>query len=103
LGQHTIQLGKGNNILIDGAATVVAAGDSFRQILSDWNSSPSASVNTRLKVVYNTSHPNTLKAGGGRDWFFFTYSKDSANPKKTDRVNGAELCRAVESLEDGLE
>ena len=87
LGQHTIQLGNGNDILIDGSATVVNSGDSLRQILSDWNASPSASVNTRLKVVYNTAHPNVLKAGSGRDWFFYTYSKDVTNKKSTDRLN----------------
>ena len=87
LGQHTISLGSGNDILIDGSATVVSSGDSFRQILTDWNASPSASVNTRLKVVYNTSHPNVLKAGSGRDWWFFTYPKDVTNIKKTDRLN----------------
>ena len=87
LGQHTIQLGNGNDILIDGSATVVNSGDSLRQIVSDWNASSSASVDTRLKVVYNTSHPNVLKAGGGRDWFFYTYSKDVTNKKATDRLN----------------
>ena len=87
LGQHIIQLGNGNDILIDGSATVVNPGDSLRQILSDWNASSSASVNTRLKVVYNTTHPNALKAGSGRDWFFFTYSKDVTNKKSTDRLN----------------
>jgi Ca2+-binding RTX toxin-like protein len=87
LGQHTIQLGNGNDILIDGSATVVNSGDSLRQILSDWNASSSASVNTRLKVVYNMSHPDVLKAGCGRDWFFFTYSKDVTNKKSTDRLN----------------
>ncbi len=87
LGRHTIQLGNGNDILIDGSATVVNCGDSLRQILSDWNACSSASVDTRLKVVYNTSHPNVLKAGGGRDWFFFTYSKDMTNKKSTDRLN----------------
>ena len=87
LGQHTIQLGNGNDILIDGSATVVNSGDSLRQILSAWNISPSTSVDTRLKVVYNTSHPNVLKAGSGRDWFFYTYSKDVTNIKKTDRLN----------------
>jgi hypothetical protein len=65
LDQHTIQLGNDN--LIDGSPTVVNASDSLRQILSDWNASPSASVNTRLKVVYNTTHPNVLNAVSGRD------------------------------------
>ena len=87
LGQHTVQLGNGNDILIDGSATVVNSGDSFRQILSDWNSSSSASVDTRLKVVYNTSHPSVLQAGSGRDWWFYTYSKDVTNKKSTDRLN----------------
>ncbi len=86
-GQHTIQLGNGNDILIDGSATVVNCGDSLRQFLSDWNASSLASVNKCLKVVYNTSHPNVLKAGIGRDWFFFTYSKDVTNKKATDRLN----------------
>ena len=87
LGQHTIQLGNGNDILIDGSATVVNCGDSLRQILSDWNACSSASVNKRLKVVYNTTDPNVLKAGSGRDWFFYKYSKDVTNKKSTDRLN----------------
>ena len=87
LGQHNIRLGNGNDILIDGSATVVNSGGSLRQILSDWNASSSASVDTRLKVVYNTTHPNVLKAGSGRDWFFFTYSKDVTNKKSTDHLN----------------
>jgi Ca2+-binding RTX toxin-like protein len=86
LGQHTIQLGNGNDILIDGLATVVNTGDSLRQIVSDWNASPSASVNTRLKVVYNTTHPNVLKAGSGRDWFFYN-APTTSNKKATDRLN----------------
>ncbi len=87
LGQHTVQLGNGNDLLIDGSATVVNSGDSFRQILSDWNSSSSASVDTRLKVVYNTSHPSVMQAGSGRNWWFYTYSKDVTNKKPTDRLN----------------
>jgi Ca2+-binding RTX toxin-like protein len=87
LGQHTIQLGTGNDILIDGSATVVNAVDSFRQILSAWNVSSSTSVDTRLKVVDNMSHPNVLKAGSGRDWWFYTYPKDVTNKKSTDRLN----------------
>jgi CSLREA domain-containing protein len=87
LGQHTIQLGNGNDIVIDGTATVVNSGDSFRQVLVDWNAGSAASVNTRLKVVYNTSHPSVLKAGHGRDWWFFTYPKVVTNKKSTDRLN----------------
>lgn len=87
LGRHTIQLGNGNDILIDGAASVAGAGDSFRQILSDWNTSASASVDTRLNVVYNVVHPNVLHAGTGRNWFFFTLSKDVTSKKAGDRLN----------------
>jgi Ca2+-binding RTX toxin-like protein len=75
LGEHTILLGNGNDNLIDGSASLVNSGDSFRQILSDWNSSSSASVDTRLKLVYNTNHPNVLRAGSERDWFFFMYAR----------------------------
>ena len=86
LGSHTIQLGNGNDILIDGSATVVNSGDSFRQILSDWNASSSTSVDTRLSVVYNTVHPNYLSAGSGRDWFFYE-APTTSNKKSTDRLN----------------
>jgi predicted outer membrane repeat protein len=87
LGRHTILLGNGNDILIDGSATVVNSGDSLRQILTAWNANQSTSVTTRLKVVYNTSHPNVLKAGSGRNWWFYTYSKDVTNKKSSDRLN----------------
>ena len=87
LGRHTIQLGNGNNILIDGSATVVNSGDSLRKILNDWNASPTTSVNQRLKVVYNSTYPNSLKAGSGRDWFFYTYPNTKSNKKATDRLN----------------
>jgi hypothetical protein len=87
LGKHTVSLGNGNDILIDGSVTVVNSSDSLRQIVTDWNASASTSVNKRLKVVYNASHPNVLKAGGGRNWWFFTYQKDVTNIKKTDFHN----------------
>jgi hypothetical protein len=44
-------------------------------------------VDTRLTVVYNTTHPNVLRAGSGRDWFFFGYTKDLTNKKATDCLN----------------
>ena len=87
LGQHTVSLGNGNDVLIDGSATLVNSGDSFRQILTDWNTNASTSVDSRLKVIYNASHPDVLKAGSGRDWWFFTYKKDVTNIKKSDRLN----------------
>ena len=81
LGQHTIQLGNGNDILIDGSVALTQPGDSLRQILTDWKASASAAVNQRLKVTYNTAHPNYLSAGSGRDWFFYT----SPRPRRTRR------------------
>jgi hypothetical protein len=38
-------------------------------------------------VVYNASHPNVLKAGSSRNWWFVTYKKDVTNIKNTDFVN----------------
>jgi hypothetical protein len=35
----------------------------------------------------HTSHLNVLKAGSGRDWWFYTYEKDVTNIKKTDFLN----------------
>jgi Ca2+-binding RTX toxin-like protein len=87
LGRHTIMLGNGNNILIDGSAAVVNQGDSLRQILSDWKSSPKAAVSSRLKITYNTSHPNYLSTGSGRNWFFYTDSKTWSNRKPGDPLN----------------
>jgi hypothetical protein len=87
LGQHTIQLGNGNDILIDGNATVVNQGDSLGQILAAWNTSSSTSVNSRISVTYNATHPNFLYAGSGRNWFFYTNSKTVSNKKPTDRLN----------------
>ncbi len=66
---------------------MVNAGDSLRNILNDWNASPTTLVNQRLKVVYNSTYPNSLKAGSGRDWFFYTYPKTTSNKKATDRLN----------------
>ncbi len=86
-GQHTIQLGNGNNILIDGSATLTTPGDSFRQILTDWKTSSSTSVNTRIKVTTNKSYPNALLAGSGRNWFFYNYIKDTTTKKASDRLN----------------
>ena len=87
LGKHTISVGNGNNILIDGSVTLTQPNDSLRQVLVDWKANSSTAVSQRLKVTYNTSHPNTLTVGSGRDWFFYTYSKDSTNKKPTDRWN----------------
>ncbi len=49
-GDHVIVEGNGNDILIDGSATVVNPGDSLYQILTDWKASASTAVNQRLKL-----------------------------------------------------
>jgi hypothetical protein len=87
LGQHTIQVGNGNDILIDGSVKLTRPGDSLRQILLDWKTNPATAVNQRITVTYNTSHPSTLTAGSGRDWFFYTYPKTTSNRKPTDQLN----------------
>jgi hypothetical protein len=38
-------------------------------------------------VTYNSSHANTLHAGSGLDWFWYTYAKDKTNRKPTDLLN----------------
>ena len=86
LGKHTIQLGNGTDILIDGSASVVNAGDSFRQILTDWKASSSTQVNQRISVNYNAVYSNYLSAGSGRDWFFY-HAPTTSNKKSTDRLN----------------
>jgi hypothetical protein len=73
-----------NDILIDGSAAVVNAGDSLRQTVNLGNVSPSAPGNTRIKVVYNTALPKVLNAGSSRERFVFTYSKGVTNHKATD-------------------
>ncbi|WP_422931569.1 Ig-like domain repeat protein [Singulisphaera sp. PoT] len=87
LGQHTIQLGNGNNILIDGSVTLTQPGDSLRKILTDWKASDSTSVNSRVKVTYNVSHPNGLAAGNGRNWFFSTNPRNWTTRNSKSRWN----------------
>ena len=91
LGSHTLTAGNGINILIDGSATVVKPNDSFRSILNDWVANPAASnqskIRARFTVNYNTTNANTLTAGTGVDWFFYTYKKTTSNKKKTDFLN----------------
>jgi hypothetical protein len=92
LGQHTVQVGNGSNILIDGAVTLSQGGDSLTQVLNDWvahgaSAANVASIRSRLVVTYNTSHANTIQAGGGVDWFWATYAKTTTNRKRTDLLN----------------
>ena len=88
-GQHNVNAGNGNNILIDGSVTLTQAGDSLRQVLTDW-ATQDAAVNTirsRLAVTDNSTHANHLSAGSGHDWFFFTDAQDTSNRKPTDWLN----------------
>jgi Ca2+-binding RTX toxin-like protein len=92
LGKHNVQVGNGRNILIDGSVQLTQSGDSLNQVLNDWvlygNSAANvASIRNRLAVTYNNSNANTLNAGTGLDWFWYTYAKDSTNRKATDLLN----------------
>jgi hypothetical protein len=58
-------------------------------VLDDWtrqgkSAANLASIRRRLLVTYNSSHANTLKAGSGLDWFWYTYSRNSTNCKASD-------------------
>jgi Ca2+-binding RTX toxin-like protein len=90
LGRYTTRVGNGANILIDGSATVNNPGDSFRQILSAWTANPVASnqaaIRSRFTVIYNSTHPNSLSAGSGIDWFFYK-PPTTSNKKSTDFLN----------------
>jgi len=92
LGQHTVTAGNGGNILIDGSVQLTQSGDSLRQVLDDWVqygdlAANVASIRSRLAVTYNSDHANTLDAGSGLDWFWYTYAKDSTDSKPTDLLN----------------
>jgi uncharacterized repeat protein (TIGR03803 family) len=92
LGQHTIQAANGSNILIDGSAELTNSSDSLRQVLTDWvlggdTAANVANIRSRLRVTFNRSHANCLWAGGGLDWFWATYAKDSIDRKPTDPLN----------------
>jgi hypothetical protein len=92
LGRHTVQVGNGSNIIIDGNVQLTQSGDSLRQVLDDWtlygmSAANVASIRSRLAVTDNTSYANTLLAGSGLDWFWYTYAKDTTNRKATDLLN----------------
>jgi hypothetical protein len=90
LMRHTIKVGNGTNILIDGSGAVTNSGGSFRQILSDWAANPTASnqgaIRQRFTVNYNTKYANTLSAGSGIDWFFYQ-PPTTSNKNATDFLN----------------
>jgi hypothetical protein len=92
LGAHKILAGNGSNILIDGNVQLTSATDTFQSVLSAWVtgvSSPTnlANIRSRLKVNYNTTNTDTVQAGSGPDWFWYTDIKDSVNRKATDLLN----------------
>jgi uncharacterized repeat protein (TIGR01451 family) len=92
LGQHTVQVGNGSNILIDGSVQLTQSGDSLAQVLDDWivsgdEAANVASIRARLSVTDNTRYANTLHAGSGLDWFWFTDTQDKQNAKPTDLHN----------------
>jgi Ca2+-binding RTX toxin-like protein len=92
LGHHTVRAGNGSNILIDGSVRLPQSGDSLRQVLDDWRqfgalAANVASIRSRLTVTDNSSHANTLDAGSGLDWFWYTFGRDRTNRKPTDLLN----------------
>jgi hypothetical protein len=90
LGHHTVSAGNGSNILIDGSVQLTQSGDTLQHVLDDWvlhGKSYVAKIRSRLAVTYNSSDANTLDAGSGLDWFWYTYAKDKTNRKVTDLLN----------------
>ncbi len=92
LGHHTVYVGNGSNILIDGSVALTQSGDSLRQVLDDWinygaQATNVASIRSRLIVTYNTHYADTLHAGSGLDWFWFTDTQDNVNTQPNDLRN----------------
>ena len=92
LGKHTLKVGNGRNILVDGTVQLAKANDTLALVLSDWSSKGSvptnvADIRSRLRVTNNTANANTLLAGTGLDWFWGTDNLDTTNKKSTDLLN----------------
>jgi adhesin HecA-like repeat protein len=91
-GQHTVTLGKGQNILIDGSVTLTQTGETLGQVLAQWiangdSTSNLTTIRSELDVTYNTINVNHLTTGTGLDWFWFTYPLDVTTMTKTDVHN----------------
>ena len=52
LGQHTVQVGNGSNILIDGSVQLTQTGDTLGKVLADWTND----------VLNDGSNPTKLAA-----------------------------------------
>jgi hypothetical protein len=92
LGKDALKAGDGSNILIDGSVQLTQNSDTLFQVLSDWitygaSAANVAGIRSRLKVTYNTTASNTLKAGHGLDWFWEIYGQDHTNRKLSDLLN----------------
>jgi Ca2+-binding RTX toxin-like protein len=92
LGKDSLTAGNGRNILIDGSVVTTKPGDSLLAVLNSWIAGGSSSANvanirSRIKVTDNTTNANTLKAGTGLDWFWYTDASDVTNRKVTDLLN----------------
>jgi hypothetical protein len=46
-----------------------------------------ANNRSRLSVTYNTQYANTLHAGKGLEWFWFTDTQDNVNTRPNDVRN----------------
>jgi hypothetical protein len=45
------------------------------------------SIRSKFTVMYNMSHPSSLLAGSGPDWFFDTAATTTSNKKPGDQLN----------------
>jgi hypothetical protein len=96
-GYNSVKVGSGNNILIDGNVALTQSGDSLAAVLRDWTtalqagksaSQIHAALFSRLLVTYNVNPSQfTIARNGGLDWFWYTDTKDTVNPKPTDLHN----------------
>ncbi len=68
------------------------SGDSLRRVLDDWipygaQVGNVASIRSRLSTTYNIQYVNTMHAGSGLDWFWFTDTQDHRNLRPSDLQN----------------
>ena len=82
LGRHTVEVGNGSNVLIDGSVQLTQNGDSLRQVLDDWiaysaQAANVADIRSRLLVTCNAHYANMLHVGSRLDWFWATDTLDN--------------------------
>ncbi len=92
-GLHSVALGTGKNILIDGSVTLTQQGNTLGTVLAEWIANGNATSNvtnirSQLQVTDNTTHINHLTTiGTNLDWFWYTDTQDKTTMTKTDLQN----------------